>query len=307
MTTKLNVKRTAIASGIALGIGAATSVQAVQVLDVLNVGIGLNFYTDSANLTMLNADGGTVGGTNDVSMVWNGNAFTDSSDYSGPGSSISNITASTTTTFFGHNWTAHDIQVFVPGSYTFDVTLGGGNPETGTVAATVPLGGFGVHMLFDWNGNLNIDVFVVAGLLQQFGSGVGRSTAGVTVSSANNCDAGVIKNCLWDGAKLGPAGKPAGDHQWLLASTDAAGGLVDLGLLGIGGLLGGLGLEDIIPVADGVMGIPMAPGGPFAGFNANFNADMSLTPPAVPVPAAVWLLGSGLLGLVGVARRKNGA
>ena len=26
---------------------------------------------------------------------------------------------------------------------------------------------------------------------------------------------------------------------------------------------------------------------------------------AVPVPAAVWLFGSGFLGLVGVARRKN--
>ena len=30
-----------------------------------------------------------------------------------------------------------------------------------------------------------------------------------------------------------------------------------------------------------------------------------LTPAAVPVPAAVWLMGSGLLGLVGVARRKR--
>ena len=28
-------------------------------------------------------------------------------------------------------------------------------------------------------------------------------------------------------------------------------------------------------------------------------------PPAVPVPAAVWLFGSGLIGLVGVARRKS--
>jgi hypothetical protein len=29
------------------------------------------------------------------------------------------------------------------------------------------------------------------------------------------------------------------------------------------------------------------------------------TPPAVPVPAAVWLFGSGLMGLVGVARRRK--
>ena len=30
----------------------------------------------------------------------------------------------------------------------------------------------------------------------------------------------------------------------------------------------------------------------------------STAPSAVPVPAAAWLFGSGLLGLVGVARRK---
>lgn len=30
-------------------------------------------------------------------------------------------------------------------------------------------------------------------------------------------------------------------------------------------------------------------------------------PPAVPVPAAIWLLGSGLLGLVGIGRRKAAA
>ena len=29
-----------------------------------------------------------------------------------------------------------------------------------------------------------------------------------------------------------------------------------------------------------------------------------ITPSAVPVPAAVWLFGSGLLGLIGVVRRK---
>lgn len=42
------------------------------------------------------------------------------------------------------------------------------------------------------------------------------------------------------------------------------------------------------------------PAGPFAGFQPTFNG----TATVVPVPAAAWLLGSGLLGLVGVARRK---
>jgi len=62
---------------------------------------------------------------------------------------------------------------------------------------------------------------------------------------------------------------------------------------------------------DGLSGIAMD-NGPFRGFNANFDIrSMSLiiTIPAnpIPLPAAVWLFGSGLIGLVGVARlRKHG-
>jgi hypothetical protein len=80
----------------------------------------------------------------------------------------------------------------------------------------------------------------------------------------------------------------------------------------------------------GIGGVPMWDG-PFKGDNANFdilsmtmtNPDAGYTiaancnfdpsgncfqpPAAVPVPAAVWLFGSGLLGLVGVARRKKSA
>lgn len=277
MKSTIKMKKTLVASGVALALGGAATAEAIQVPDVLGLGLGVNLYTDSANFTMLTADGATVGGTNNVNMVWNGNAYTSSTDYTGPGSGA-NITAFSTTPFFGHKWTAHDIQVFVPGTYSFDTTLGGGSPESGFLNATVPLGQFGVHMLFDWNGNVNIDVFVVAAMNSVFGSGVGRSTAGVTASGANNCDAGAIINCLWDGAQLGPAGKPAGNKTWMLSSVDANG--------------------------DGIMGIPMVAGGPFPGFNANFNADMTLVAP-IPIPAAAWLLGSGLLGLAGIGFRKK--
>lgn len=41
----------------------------------------------------------------------------------------------------------------------------------------------------------------------------------------------------------------------------------------------------------------------FPGINGEWDAG-SFTATVVPVPAAVWLLGSGLLGLVGLARRK---
>ena len=53
--------------------------------------------------------------------------------------------------------------------------------------------------------------------------------------------------------------------------------------------------------------LPMA-GGPFAGSEPGFNgvtADDFPNSGVVPVPAAVWLFGSGLVGLVGVARRRR--
>jgi hypothetical protein len=50
---------------------------------------------------------------------------------------------------------------------------------------------------------------------------------------------------------------------------------------------------------DGIRGFRLV-NGPFNGFN--FALDATL---AAPVPSAVWLLGSGLLGLIGVVRRKG--
>lgn len=287
MKSTTTMKKTMLVSCIALALGATTEAQAIKVPDVLGLGLGVKLYTDSANLTMLSPEGATFAGTNNVSMVWDGNAYTSSSDYTGPGGP-SNITASTTTPFFGLNWTAHDIQVFVPGTYSFDTALGGGNPEQGTLSATVPIGNFGVHMLFDWNGNYNIDVFVVAAELSMFGSGIGRSSQNYTTASGsmgNYCDEGIIKNCLYDGRDFGSAGKPAGSTTWMLASIDGNG--------------------------DGIMGIPMMAGGPFEFFNANFNANMSpmlslpKLPVAVPIPATAWLFISGLMGMLGMARRRR--
>ena len=49
---------------------------------------------------------------------------------------------------------------------------------------------------------------------------------------------------------------------------------------------------------DGFNGISFVDG-PFNGFSPNFNFGQ------VPVPAAVWLFGSGLIGLIGLAKRKQ--
>lgn len=273
------IKKTLIASSIALVLGTPVT-QAALVQDVL----GPNTWeTDSGNFTMLDSNGNTMGspgGTNDVNMFWDGDAYNASSDYTGPGST-SNITASSTTPFFGHIWTAHDIQMFTPGSYSFDTTLGGGSSESGTLNITVPTGNLGMHMLWDWNGTLNIDVFMVLAPNSIFGSGKAMSDNFSDPGFfSSGCDAppnddGRSLNCLNDSLGFGTDGKPAGDTIWMLTSVDGDG--------------------------DGVMGIPMAPGGPLAGYNWNFNANLQ----PVPIPAAAWLFGSGLLGLIGVTRRKR--
>lgn len=274
---KTSFRKTLVASSIAFVL-CTSAAEATLVSDIYGP---YTFTTDSANFTMLDPLGGVVGGTNDVSMIWNGDGFNASSDYTGPGS-VSNVTASSTTPFFGYNWTAHDIQVFTPGTYSFDATLGGGVAESGFVTGTVGAGQLGIHMLFDWNGGLNIDVFVIADPNAIFGSGLLLSTV-LTGAGVKKCESSftgtTTKNCLYDGAAYGSAGEPTKNQVWMLASVDGNG--------------------------DGIMGIPMAAGGPFAGFNANFNANLTAPSLAVPLPAATWLLGSGIMGLVVAGRRRK--
>ena len=204
------------------------------------------------NFTLLWFDGNLGDGTNDVQMSWDGTVFTSSDDYTGPGST-SNMTLSSDEPLFGANWIAHDGQVFGPGNYTFDVTLGGGAPETGVMTLTVGQNQLGAHILFDFTGNNNIDVVLLWDMDKTF-----------SIQSQDSSYPPCL-NCLWSGA--------------------------DNGLVNRGGILDGtlntastvFNLVSIDGDGDGIPGTPMAPSGPFAGISPNFS--FQTPPPAVTLVA----------------------
>lgn len=64
-----------------------------------------------------------------------------------------------------------------------------------------------------------------------------------------------------------------------------------------------MGISGFQVYFDGQKGMVPATGSPADGFFLSVD-DLVVTPSAVPVPAAVWMFGSGLLGLMGMRRKK---
>ncbi len=192
-------------------------------------------------------------------------------------------------------------------------------------AGTLVLG----NMLFNWSGNNGIPVSIV---LDAAGFFAGEMAAGGANGAAPASD-GTYTNGTFGYLGLGPI--PLATTEWNTTNINGCA----LNSCMNNGSSGGLPL--VVDTAtnlnefaqgDGV-GIGGSPfqDGPFVGFNANFdvttltfqsqdaNATIAAnctfelgntcptTVSAVPVPAAVWLFGSGLLGLVGIARRKKAA
>ena len=121
-----------------------------------------------SNFTMLNPKGQDIGGTDDLKFTWDGTLLTSVSD------TKVNATLASLTPFFGFRWTTHDVQIFGPGTYTFQACPPPINTTTQVAAdgsthclgpksltMTVKPREVGAHMLFNWNGNDNIDVVMV--------------------------------------------------------------------------------------------------------------------------------------------------
>jgi len=78
---------------------------------------------------------------------------------------------------------------------------------------------------------------------------------------------------------------------------------------------GGIVVEDLTSLGGNDYGVVITwvgtvVGGAFNGYPANWRLEGTMTvggggPDPIPVPAAAWLFGSGLVGLVGVARRRR--
>ncbi|TCV83394.1 Ig-like domain-containing protein [Sulfurirhabdus autotrophica] len=160
------------------------------------VGYTPTVTTVGNNFTMVSAANGLTGGTNDVTFTWDGTyrgaVVTDGSN---------NATLSSPTAFAGKKWTAHHVNVYGPGTYTFNTGCASGgvasttfNPSCGTgpsYTLTVPAGKVGAHMLFDWSTSTDIDVVLVWEM--------NNSWAGTGTASAFNAGGTNTVNTVWNG------------------------------------------------------------------------------------------------------------
>lgn len=110
-------------------------------------------------------------------------------------------------------------------------------------------------------------------------------------------------------------------------AADITGGTLTFSALDFGGLYQGVNfylppdggvvnIEDLTDLGSGSYGVVARyvatindPSSSFNGFQANWRLEgvMSTSVSAVPVPAAAWLFGSAVLGMVGVGRRRKKA
>ena len=117
--------------------------------------------TSGSNFTMPDPKGKFVGGAPDVFFSWTGSLYTSEAEAINGGPNMF-MGSALPTPFFGFSWTSHDITAFAPGDYTFTTS------RNHTQTLHVGENQIGAHMLFDWNGNNDIDVVLTWNLNQVY-------------------------------------------------------------------------------------------------------------------------------------------
>jgi len=269
----MNLKKTALCTAVTAVLGVSASAASAAVYD-----LSYNGW-----FTMLNAAG--------TDALVNGDAAANA--YYGRRTAVNGTMSFDTATGAGTG-TMVPFSFFGSGNATASgisfQAIGDGAGGAGTLV----LGNMG----FSWNGTVGIPTSIVLDGAGFFGALQGGLTTSDVIAGTGSL--GASDDFLFNFGKfsytlpIGPV--PMATTTW--NTTD------------IGTVVIGTNPSGTLPlVDDGIGGSPMK-AGPFPGFNANFDIQSitvtNITNP-VPVPAAVWLFGSGLLGLVGVARRKKKA
>jgi len=263
-----NFKKTALAAAVATTMGMSATASADTIINVSYTGW----------FTMLNANG--------TDALVNGDAA--SQGFYGRRTQVSGMMDFNLTTGQGGG----TMQAF-----SF---FGGGAASATTISFQAVGGGLVLGNLgFNWNGTNQIPVSIVldaSGFFGAVGGGLATSdivsgTGALGATDGFSFNFGKTSYTL----PLGPVP---------IATTTF--NTMDIGTVGLGSNPSGT-----LPFTDdGIGGSPMV-AGPFPDFNANFDITAlhvkSVVTSQVPVPAAVWLFGTGLMGLVGVARRRKSA
>lgn len=209
--------------------------------------------------------------------------------------------------YYGDPTWGYGIRTQISGTLSFDTATGAGTgtvvpfeffnggPATASGIAFQSIGGGLMigNMNFNWNNSDIVTQIVLDG------SGLFAEIPTIAVGDVYDAT-----TCAISGACALPASDGISKGKYPIGPVPiATSSFNTAGQTGTTTTLGQLSLGS----DDGIGGSPMD-NGPFSGYNANFDitsVTVTAVTPEIPVPAAVWLFGSGLIGLVGVARRRK--